>query len=337
MEVNRTEFLRKLEMVTPGLSAKDIVEQSSCFVFRAGEVLTYNDEVSCRASLEVDELEGVVTAKPLLEILRRIPDERVSIFIDGDSLVVKGAGKKTRIRTHGEMLLPIDSIEQPEYWLELPPTFQDAASFVLQCTSRDETKMALVCVHMHTDWLEATDTIQAARWTLPLGISESVLVRGSVLSSALSLGVSQVGITSSWIHFKGESVTISCRRYIDEFPNIDKVFAPKKGMKITLPKGLASAAGRADVFSSEISDGNTVTVILKEGKVRVVGEGTSGDHTEWKKLAYEGEAISFLISPDLLSRIVESYDSCRITENRLITTGDSWTYVASLGSPNGKE
>jgi len=44
MKINRQEFLDSLEMVKAGLSPREFIEQSSCFAFKEGEVLTFNDE-----------------------------------------------------------------------------------------------------------------------------------------------------------------------------------------------------------------------------------------------------------------------------------------------------
>ena len=51
--VNREAFLHQLESVQAGLSSKEMIEQSSCFAFIKGKVVTYNDEISCRQKCEV--------------------------------------------------------------------------------------------------------------------------------------------------------------------------------------------------------------------------------------------------------------------------------------------
>ena len=47
MKIDREEFLKQLESVLPGYSTKEVIEQSSCFVFKKGRVYTYNDEIAC--------------------------------------------------------------------------------------------------------------------------------------------------------------------------------------------------------------------------------------------------------------------------------------------------
>ena len=63
MKINREELLNQLESVLPGLSTREIIEQSSCFVFMNKEVITYNDEISCSHKSRLD-IEGAIVATP---------------------------------------------------------------------------------------------------------------------------------------------------------------------------------------------------------------------------------------------------------------------------------
>jgi len=78
MQINKNELLKELESVTAGTSQREIVEQSSCFVFTKGKVYTYNDEIACQqeTSLKID---GAIQASPFLALLRKIQDEQIKI------------------------------------------------------------------------------------------------------------------------------------------------------------------------------------------------------------------------------------------------------------------
>ena len=45
MKINRKELLEVLSLIKPGLSNNEMVEQSTHFIFEAGEVYTYNDQI----------------------------------------------------------------------------------------------------------------------------------------------------------------------------------------------------------------------------------------------------------------------------------------------------
>ena len=48
MRVSREKLMQALEAVSPGLANRELIEQSSCFVFKSGMVMTFNDEVAGR-------------------------------------------------------------------------------------------------------------------------------------------------------------------------------------------------------------------------------------------------------------------------------------------------
>ena len=58
-EIPREAFLRTLEAVQPGLDPTGAIEQSSCFIFKDGAVMTFNDEVSCRMDLSLKDGDDV--------------------------------------------------------------------------------------------------------------------------------------------------------------------------------------------------------------------------------------------------------------------------------------
>ena len=78
MKINREELLNQLESVQPGLSIREIIEQSSCFVFQDGKVITYNDEIFCSQKTPL-KIKGAVLAAPLIALLRKMVETEVDI------------------------------------------------------------------------------------------------------------------------------------------------------------------------------------------------------------------------------------------------------------------
>ena len=56
MLIDRAKLLAALELVSPGLSPREILEQSSCVVFRGGRIATFNDEVACSVKFPMGEI-----------------------------------------------------------------------------------------------------------------------------------------------------------------------------------------------------------------------------------------------------------------------------------------
>lgn len=334
--VNRETLLHQLESVQPGLSSREIIEQSSCFVFKDGNVITYNDEVACthKSALEVT---GAVQAGPLVSILRKLPDDDLSISVDGGELVIEGKRRRAALRLEAEVLLPVDKVEKPGKWRALGEDFLEAINLVQHCASKDESQFQLTCIHLHPDHIEACDNFQVTRVRFKTGVAKATLVRRDSIKHIVTLGMTEFSESETWIHFRNPGgLVLSCRRYMESFPDTTPILS-FKGHPITLPKGLGDAADRASVFSGEAAEDNQVLVELRTGKLRVKGIGASGSFQEIKKLKYDGPALAFQIAPELLIELTKKHNDAEITEGRLRVDGGKWSYVTCLSLPSTKD
>ena len=338
MKVNRESFLRTLESVQPGTSLREILEQSSCFVFQDGQAMTFNEEIACRAPTGLDKtIVGAVPSNPLLETLRKRPEDEVEIEIDGPIFIVGGKGRRTEFNMEAEISLPIGMVETPKTWKKLHEEFCDAIATVGACASQDQTQFAYTCVHVHPKWVEASDNNQVCRWRLQTGVEESVLVRQTSIKHVPPLGMTEFTETKSWLHFRNPNgLILSCRRYIEEYRSFGE-FLKTEGSPIVLPKGLIEACERCLVFTGELKDANLVTVRLSPGKLSIIGVGISGRHREARKIAWEGNTIEFSISPVLLSEIVKKHNDCQMTAEPLRVKNDRFTFVACLNPVESRE
>jgi DNA polymerase III sliding clamp (beta) subunit (PCNA family) len=338
-------------MVKSGLSAREFLEQSSCFVFRDGQVMTFNDEVACRKSCEFP-VEGAIQAATLLAILEKLTDDKLEVE-ENEKGELEFHGKKKRfgVTKDSEIFLPIDRVKMPEQWDPLPPGMADAIAQVQHCVSADESRFTLTCIHLHPNWVEACDNFQVMRVRCKTGLEESVLVRGSSLAAlaggvhsekedgaaTADLGMTHFAMTKPWLHFKNaDGLVLSCRRYSEEYPDLDELIKTK-GHPIVIPKGLKDASERAAIFATDKSGDPLVFIQLKAGKIRVRGEGLSGWYAEDKSAAYDGPPMEFYIAPDLLYYISEKYDDAQLAPDRLKVSGGGWVYCTFLGMRPAEE
>jgi hypothetical protein len=305
MKINRELLLKEVEAVMPGLSKKELIEQSSCVVFKDKKVHTYNDEVACSYATDIP-LEGAIQAEPLAELLRRRKDEELEIEVGEGALNIKGKRFKSSIRMENEVLLPINAIKEPKKWKKLPTNFTDGLKYVISCAGRDESQFALTCVHVAPDFIEACDNQQISRYKTKTG---------------------------SWVRFRNPSgLILSCRRYSEDYPNMDAILKVD-GTKTALPKGIKDAVSCAEIFSSQNVDDDTVSVDLTKNKLKISGEGASGSYEETKKIKYAGDNISFRIPPTLLVELVNKSNECEVTKDRLKIEFDKLIYVTALKVP----
>lgn len=334
--INREEFLHSLESVQPGLSTREIIEQSSCFVFKDGKIITYNDEVACSVDTEA-KISGAVQSAPLLAILRKLVEETVNLEETEGELVIHGKKRKAGIRRESTVLLPVDKVEAPTKWKSIHSDFLEGIGIVQHCASKDESQFALTCIHLHPNHIEACDNFQVTRVKIDTGVKASTLVRRDSIKHIITMGIIEFCESETWIHFRNPNgLVLSCRRYIETYPDLKKILT-FTGHPITLPKGLGEAAEKASIFSAESSDDNQVSVELRPGKLRIRGQGASGWFQEIKKLKYDGPDLSFLVAPSLLIELTKKHTDAEITDGRLRVNGGKWKYITCLSAPNTKE
>ena len=337
MRIDRNLLLLALDSVSPGLSAREIIEQSSCIAFQGKQVLTYNDEIACRHEVELD-IEGAVKAAPLLSILRKMQDNEIDVSLseNGDAFVIKGkGGRKTSLVLQQDVLLPVEHLEDPEEWEELPTEFSEAIRSVADCASGDQSMFVLTCIHIGAKFVETCDRHKMARRRIALPVSGDICVRKNSLLPVCSLGVTEVSESDNWIHFRNKAGLIySCRKSTDDYPDLNG-FVSRKGPPATLPKGLGEAAERCAIFTADNPNGQEVMIELRKGKLRISGEGAHGTHSEIKKLAYKGRSMRFLISPATLKHVTDKYHDCMITDDKdesfLVIRSGALTFVTLLG------
>ena len=339
MKIERENLINVLESVLPGVSPQDVVEQSSCVVFNDDQVVTFNDEIACTMALpDGFKLTGAVVAQPLIDLLRKMPDEVIDVTLgdSGDLLLIKGKGRKGELRMESEILLPIGGVDTPDKWAKIDPHFIEAMDIAYNCTdtSKDASFM-LKCVHVTPDHVEACDNFQLLRYPVKTGVNTKTLIRRDSVKFIKTMDVVELGETQTWMHFKtARGLVLSCRRYPDEYPNLSDMLIADETSPVDLPPGLAEAVVRAEVFSSEDADNNEVTIRLKQNMVEVRGDGATGKFTERKKIKYNGPAVVFRMSPSLLCSLIERHHEAEVSDTRMVVDNGKFRYVTCLGEVN---
>lgn len=332
MLVNREKMLQVLESVSPGLAARELIEQSGCYVFTNGKVCTFNDEVACSIASPLTGVEGAVVAKPLIELLSKLPEDELEVTVGEGRFCVKGKGRRAEIVLEQEVKLPIASVEDPGEWTKLDPDFLEGLGIVsaVAAAGRD-ANFVLTCVHLHPDHLEACDNFQAVRYPVKTGVATSCLIRQSAAKNVPSLGMTELAVGDAWVHFRNAvGLQFSCRRWQEQYEDLNPIFE-MEGSPMTLPGGLAEAVDKAKIFSSDNTESDQVFVRLKDGKLLIRGEGSSGKYEEMRKVAFDGEA-SFMIAPKLLVEITKRTQDCSIGQGRLKVSTGRFVYVSCLGA-----
>jgi len=340
MKIDREAFLNDLLVVKAGLSPREYVEQSSCFVFENGEVMTFNDEVACIKKTGLPKtIKGAVQAQILLDMLGKLTDEILEVSATDEELIFKGNRDRFGIAMQPDILLPISTVEVPDKWRALPKEFTQAVDTVRDCVSHDETQFILTCIHITPDYLESCDNLSLMRCTIDTGFDEDIMVKGTALASIAQLSMEKVSVTKAWLHFKqsGENGMIfSCRRYEGEYHNLDPLL-DFKGARFVIPKDLREAAERAAVAAVDNTDDPKMWVHLEKDRMKLQAKGLLTWYQGMRKVVYDGPQVEFYIHPNLLKMIAEEYKEAEVTDSRLRASGANWEYVTSMAPPENSE
>ena len=328
MKVKRSQLLKELHIVEVGIDVKEGVEQSDCFVFTKGRVMTYNDTVACSVACCL-KVEGAIKAPKLLDMLNRSNDEEIEFIEDEKKLKYKGKKKRGYFVMQNTITLPFADVTIPTKWKRLPEGFYDAINLVKECAHKS-IATHMNCVHFAPNLIEACDSTQAGRCTIDTPFTKTTLLRKNVVKQVADLRLAGVGFTENWVHFhsKKGGLTISCHEVLDQYPT-DKLTAifQNTGEPTVLPSELKDIVKRTEVF---LDDVNCLEVKIKGDFLKVTGKGPDGSHTEREKIEHEGKDLTFNINPTLLKELSARNDKCEVSENIIKIEKDDFQYVTTL-------
>ena len=333
MIIAREKLLAALAAVEPGLADRDIVDQSTCYVFSGKHVCTYNGEVVCRMPIPAG-LHGAVPAAAFQKLLLKYTVPKLSIQCGKTRIQVASKTQGTATIVYDtEIKLPTKSIALPKQWHKVPPSFSGALMDALSCVSKDESKFVLTCVNVAPTHVEGCNNYQACRCQCKVPVRKSLLLRGSAAQDVAKAAMVAMGETKTGVHFKNaDGLILSCRKYDDDYHNLDPI-VKLEGHRFALPSKLKGACDRAAVFAAEDGGQVTVKVAMANSKVTISGEGKSGTFTEQEPCKYKGSPVEFLVSPSVLKRIIDEKGATYLAGFKVMAKTKSLIFASALSSP----
>lgn len=335
----KTNELKKcLELVKPGLASKELIEQSTCFIFDTGRVYTYNDllSVSCPVS-GIDDLSCAVQATELYKLIAKLTKEDTSLSIQNNNLMIKSGKISAGLAINASLKLPIDDIPSQGKWKKLPQDFCTAVKLCSEFCSDDMSAPIFACVHVRRDGkVESSDRYRICQTSLENELQiESFLIPGNIAGIIENYKPTHIKQCGSWVHFmNAEKTTLACRVLEDEFPQIDPMLE-EEGTKITLPNAMIPALERAEIFSDSGSFFDEEVQIKISGKVaKITKQSANGWIVE--EIDMEKEAaysIDFSIHPTFLKDVLKKSMACELMQDKIKFTLGSSKIVISLPAP----
>jgi len=335
--LKKSKLLESLEIVKPGLSSREFLEQSTSFAFLPGYVATFNDEISVRHPIDLD-ISGAVQAEELYGILTKLGSEEVALTMKDRELLISCGKFKAGISVEPEILLPLHDIPMEENGAgrHLPEDFIKALSFVKFSASRDLSTPVLTCIYVHDHYMDSSDNFRITRYRMQEAVDSSFLIPASVVDVLSRYTFSEIMVMDSWVHFSNSKGTIfSVRTFDADFPDI-----PRKldiyGTQVGLPRKLVDMLERASVVvKKDTRLDEEVLVRIEENEFIICGQGDVGWTEERANIKYKGDPISFRIAPEFLKNMAQ-IRHCTIGQNIIKFQGENWEHVIALKSGGGE-
>jgi len=335
--MNRQTLLTALEAVKPGLANKkvEVIEQSTSFAFIKNMVVTYNDEISISYPIEGLNITGAIKADRLYALLSKLKQDEIDITHDANELIISAGRTKAGFAFDAEIKLPLihTKITTKLKFKPIPEKFVDNLKLTIPICGTDSNRPILTCVHINKNGLmEGCDNFRIIRTQLATELPiNTFLLPASSANILIKMGPTEMAESQGWVHFKtGNNAIISCRIFEDDYPNTNAFFNIT-GQSLTFPKTINDVLDRAIVCAKRDKAIDEIVIIdIEKGKFKMSSSDVRGWFKEELNYSYNGDPISFVITPYLFKYIVSQTLNCVYNEAKLKFEGENWTYVMSL-------
>ena len=334
--IKREELIDALTKVKPGIANKEIIEQSSHFIFEEGRVWTYNDQIAISQEFQ-SHLAGAVKADEFYKLLNKLEDDDLGISVQAGEFSIQGKTVTAKIKIDPEIKL--QPIQAPginsKNWQILPEDFNDSISLCLFSASRNMIRPELTCLYVTGKTVFSTDTFRATKREMQSKVKEDFLLPAIAAKELIKYNVYKVFTdTEGWLHFTNKEHTMfSCRTFADvKYPEKIWDFFDIKGEKINLPDSFEQVIDRvATLVTADFDLDRFVDLTIEDGVLTCKGKGPHGSVSETVDINYNGKDIDVKVHPDFLMEILKQLDSMTIGE-RLLFQGENFEHAICLSS-----
>ena len=339
-KTNKEELLQILSAVKPGLSQKDIVEQSSHFIFTGEEIITYNDQICISYPFKTD-FKCSVDANNLYKLLSGVPGNEVEMKFEGNQLRVVGskfkAGLAVSIEDTIYELFSDIRVGFKRGWKVLPSDFLEGLFLCMFSASTDMTIRELTGVVIRDDIIVSSDDLRISKYKMEKGIGRNCSIPARAVFELRGYDFTEYKVGDSWIHFRTDEGVVFSIRLLEgkadfEFDQYFEV----EGKELTLPDKLSSVLDTVSIMADGDFDfEKRIEVIVDGDKLVCRGQKDQGWVEMEEKSEEEGEEkLSFFINPIFLKQILQKTNIMIVGEGRALFRSEKFEHVMLLSIGN---
>lgn len=332
--IKKQGLVDALTKVKPGIANKEIIEQSSHFIFEENRIWTYNDQIAISHEFK-SHLTGAVKADEFYKLLNKLEDENLEISVENDKFIIQGKSIKAKINIDPDIKLrPIQAPAiTSKRWQTLPDNFNVCVSMCIFSASKNMIRPELTCLWITEKTIFSTDGFRATKKEMESEVKNPFLLLAIAAKELVKYNVHKVFTdTEGWLHFTNKEKTMfSCRTFADvKYPEKIWDFFDVKGIEINLPDSLEQVIDRVSTLvTADFDLDRLIDLSIENNTLTCKGKGPHGSILEKIKVDYNGKAIKIKVHPIFLMEILKQLNSMIIGE-RLLFKGKNFEHVICL-------
>jgi hypothetical protein len=337
MQVKKKDLIQALDTVKPGLAKRQIIEQSTHFVFADDEVVTYNGNMSIIHPFKTG-LSCSAPADELYKILGKITQDEVTLSHKNDELKIDGGNVRGAVSTRSgsELLDNVKDlgVNKIKTWTPLPKDFLEGMELCIFSASKDMSDPVMTGLYIDQDTITSSDRFRVSRYILDGEVKKPFLLPAKVAAELIDYQVVEYCI-KDWVFFRTKGGTIIASRLIlsRDYPDMNEVLKVS-GTKLVLPKDFDQAVETAMVMlEADTASEKLIDVQLAGHSIKCRGQKALGwIERELEKGVAIKENVGFSINPDFLLIILKhTHQMIFANDNRkVVFKADNFVHLIAI-------
>ena len=342
-EGKKTNLLKVLASLKPGLSSKAIVEQTDHYLFFEDKISTYNEMICISCPFDIG-FSGSVKAIEFYKLLASISSEEISLELEKGQIVVetKSSSFGMAYSDSGPIHDLVKAVIFKDLsWRTLPKGLKQAIVLCSFSASKNMTTPYLTGVCVKGQDVMSSDDYRVSWYELEKGLRRAFLIPASSAVCLREYEFEEYCLETGWMYFKDkDGLVFGARLLGEEFPaeKAKSIFPQKEREGFALPKELKKAVDKTAVLmqSDPVLDRKLTLTFFKEGKKNRVKAEAKKKEVGWFSEIFDMEEgpekeFSITINPVFLEEILNyAVILCPVSETHVLFLSDNFKHFVSL-------
>lgn len=342
LTISREKLISLLETIRPGVARKEIVEQSTHFVFTGKEAITFNEQICVCAvsplrgficSVQAEEFTKLIKSMQAEELTMRVVESGGRHAVKIESGTVKAEFTVSQNEGVQDLIKKLKLNSLSGLWKPVPEDLIQALKWCLFSASEDATQGVLTCIHIKKKTVSSSDDMRVSLYSMGKPLDAELLIPAISAEELVKFPIEEYCVVEPWAYFRTGAKAIFCARLMDGTYPSTKEFFEFEGVEVELPGGLGQALESAEIMAAgDFPIDKRVKITIDKGKLEVFAENESLGwiKTEINMGVKNCPTVTFIINPIFLREILGKTNVVKVGSDRALFQTDNFKHLVSL-------